>query len=182
MEKPRMAKHYRKMIVRGDHLEAADIGPPWTVLWETKAPPDDRWSAARADTEQAALERAAHFVKLGFIVFAIKDPTGAIFMDQGQIVGRFGANEDRPRSRRPGASPPSAEQAARQLLRSVIEEFQATPGQVSSLPALRALSASAGIGPAEFDRALDYAGEQGWIGVGTETVTLTQSGFTAAAT
>ncbi|HXQ50102.1 MAG TPA: hypothetical protein VN802_03320 [Stellaceae bacterium] len=92
-----MAKHYRKMIVRGDHLEAPDAGPPWTVLWETKAPAEGLWSVARAENEQAALDRAAHFVRLGFCVHAIKDPTGAVFLDQSQIVGRFGTPEERQR-------------------------------------------------------------------------------------
>jgi hypothetical protein len=175
-----MAKHYRKMIVHGDHLEAPDGGPPWTVLWETKTPPDDRWSNARADTEHAAVERAAHFLKLGFVVHAIKDPSGAVFMDQGQIAQRFGANEDRPRARTRETAAPTAEQIARQLLRGVIEEFQAMPGRPVSLSVLRALSSSGGVGPAEFERAVTYASEQGWLGVGSETLTLTQAGYAAA--
>lgn len=177
-----MAKHYRKMIVHGDHLEAPDGGPPWMVLWETKAPPDDRWSAARADTEQAAVERAAHFLKLGFVVHAIKDPSGAVFMDQGQIAARFGSSEDRPRGRAREHAAPDAEQTARQLLRGFVEEFQATPGRVLSLSVLRALSSSGGVGPAEFERAVGYASEHGWLGVASDTLTLTASGYAAAMT
>jgi hypothetical protein len=97
MENGHMAKHYRKMIVRGDHLEAPDAGPPWTILWETKPPPGGNWSVARAENEQAAVERATHFLKLGFCVHAVKDPTGAVFMDQGQVIGRFGSAADRRR-------------------------------------------------------------------------------------
>jgi hypothetical protein len=175
-----MAKHYRKMIVHGDHLEAPDGGPPWMVLWETKPPPDDRWSAARADTEQAAVERAVHFLKLGFVVHAIKDPTGAVFMDQGQISQRYGTSDERPRGRAREQAPPDAETTARLLLRGFIEEFQATPGRVLSLSVLRALSSSGGVGPAEFERAISYAGEHGWLGVGSDTLTLTAIGYAAA--
>jgi len=175
-----MAKHYRKMIVHGDHLETPDGGPPWTVLWETKTPPDDRWSMARADTEHAAVERAAHFLKLGFVVHAIKDPTGTVFMDRGQITQRFGASEDRPRARTREHVAPTAEQIARQLLRSAIEEFQAGPGRALNLSVLRALASSGGVGPAEFERAMNFASEQGWIGLGAETLTLTPAGHAAA--
>ena len=175
-----MAKHYRKMIVHGDHLEAPDGGPPWTVLWETKVPADDRWSSARAETEHAAVERAAHFLKLGFVVHAIKDPTGAVFMEQGEISRRFGASEDRPRTRTREHATPSAAQVARQLLRGVVEELQAKPGRTLSLSVLRALSSSGGVGPTEFERALTHAADQGWLELGAETRTLTPEGYAAA--
>jgi hypothetical protein len=173
-----MAKHYRKMVVHGDHLETPE-GPPWTVLWETKTPSDDRWSMARAETEHAAVERAAHFLKLGFVVHAIKDPTGEVFMDQGQIAQRFRATEDRPRARTREHTAPTAEQIARQLLRGVIEEFQAVPDHAVNLSVLRALSSTSGVGAAELERALTFAREQGWVSGGTETLTLTQEGYTA---
>jgi len=175
-----MAKHYRKMIVHGDHLEAPDGGPPWTVLWETKAPADDRWSVARAETEHAAVERAAHFLKLGFVVHAIKDPTGVVFMEQGEISRRLGVTEGRPRTRAREHAAPTAAQAARQLLRGAIEELQAKPGRTLSLSVLRALASSAGIGPAEFERAVSHAADQGWLETGSETLTLTTEGYTAA--
>jgi hypothetical protein len=175
-----MAKHYRKMVVHGDHLETPE-GPPWTVLWETKTPSDDRWSMARADTEHAAMERAAHFLRLGFVVHAIRDPAGELFMDQAQIAQRFGASDEKPRARARERSGPTAEQAARQLLRGAIEEFQAVPGRSVSLSVLRALSSTAGISAAEFERALSLARAQGWIAAAeAEILTLTQDGYDAA--
>jgi len=175
-----MAKHYRKMIVHGDHLEAPDSGPPWTVLWDTKAPANGEWSAAKAGSEQAALERAAHFVKLGFVVHAIKDPTGAVFMDQSAISGRFAAAEEKPRRRPSERSTPSAEQAARTILRGFVEEYRATPGRVLNASVLLALMAAQGVGPAELERAVSYAEEHGWLGVAADTLTLTQAGYTTA--
>jgi hypothetical protein len=136
------------------------------------------WSAAKAASEQAALERAAHFVKLGFVVHAIKDPTGAVFMDQGAIAGRFGASEERPRRTRERAMA-GAEQAARSILRGFIEEYRATPGRAVSSSVLLALMAAQGVGPAEFERAVSYAEEHGWLGVAADTLTLTQAGFAA---
>ncbi|HZT50998.1 MAG TPA: hypothetical protein VFA22_03650, partial [Stellaceae bacterium] len=163
-----MAKHYRKMIVHGEHLEAPEGGPPWTVLWETKAPTDDRWSIARAESEQAAIERAVHFLKLGFVVHAIKDPSGTVVMDDGALAQRFGANPSRPRSRTREQAAPSAEQTARTLLRELVNEFQSTPGSVLNLAVLRALSSSSGIGAAEFESAVGYATEHGWLDLGSD--------------
>ena len=79
-----MTKHYRKMIVHGDHLESSS--PPWTVLWQIKQPLDDSWSSAEATSEQAAIDRATHFMRLGFVVHAIKNPSGAVVMDQAWIA------------------------------------------------------------------------------------------------
>jgi hypothetical protein len=97
-----MAKHYRRMIARGDHLEPTDTGMGWTILWETRKPPhDDRWNIANAGTEQSAMDRAAHFMRLGFHVHAINDPNGAVFMDEAQIAVRFRPPEPRQKTRRP---------------------------------------------------------------------------------
>src|SRR6185437_1127335 len=115
------------------------------------------WSAAKAGSEQAALERAAHFVKLGFVVHAIKDPTGAVFMDQSTIAGRFAASEERPRRR--AASRASAAEApagiddtARRVLRGLIEDLGGKPGRAVSTPVLLALLATQGIDRAGFDQ------------------------------
>lgn len=96
MDKRRATKHYRKMIVTGDHLESPS--PRWTVLWQIKQPPDDSWSSAEATSEQAAIDRATHFMRLGFVVHAIKNPSGAVVMDQAWIATRFGTlQEERPK-------------------------------------------------------------------------------------
>lgn len=41
-------------------------------------------------TEEEALQRAERFLKLGFVVYAIRRPTGEVFMDEAQITQRFG--------------------------------------------------------------------------------------------
>jgi hypothetical protein len=63
----------------------------WTILWQIAGSPvTDRWNRAAAETEAGALDRAKHFIALGFPVRAITDRAGALFMDEAQIAARFG--------------------------------------------------------------------------------------------
>ncbi len=180
MDNARTVKRYRKMIAHGDHLEAPDTGPPWTVLWHTKPPSDGRWSAATATSEQAAIERAAHFMKLGFVVHAIQDPSGAIAMDQAQMGARFGAAQEDPAKRRPKRGLPSAELVARAILRRIIDKFAGTPGRVLNASVLHALSSPEDASQAEAERALSYAIDRGWLTLEGEMLTLTSAGYAAA--
>jgi hypothetical protein len=175
-----MAKHYRKMIVHSDHLETPESGPPWTVLWDTNARGDDRWSTVRTQTEAAALERAGHFVKLGFVVHAIKDPSGAVVMNSETIAARFGATEERKPRRPPDGAAPSAEKSAQTVMRAVVEDFHGRPGRVLAASAVHALLAPQGLSPAEFAAALSYAEERGWLRAANESLTLTQAGYAVA--
>jgi hypothetical protein len=79
-------KVVRKMVVRGDHIEPADNGPPWTILWETKVPPNGQWSTARAGSRAAALDQAIHFMRLGFVVAAVKDPSGIVALNADAVA------------------------------------------------------------------------------------------------
>jgi hypothetical protein len=51
------------------------------------------WSRAVESNEEEALLRAERFLKLGFVVYAIKDPKGAVFMDEAQISEHFAARD-----------------------------------------------------------------------------------------
>jgi hypothetical protein len=63
----------------------------WTVLWQIAGHPvTDVWNRAAADTEAGALDRAKHFIALGYPVRAITDRSGAVYMDEAQIAARFG--------------------------------------------------------------------------------------------
>jgi len=175
-----MAQHYRKMIVHGDHLESGDGGPLWTVLWDTSARPDGQWSTVRAPGEAAALERAAHFVRLGFVVHAIKDPSGNVVMNEAAVAQRIAPKETARRARDGGRTIPTAEQSARDILRSFVDEHQAVPGRMLNASALHALLSPQGVGPTEFKLAVSYAQDQGWLSVGDGTLTLTQTGYSVA--
>ena len=66
----------------------------WDIWWDTERRTEvARWNVASAQTEAGALDRAQHFLRLGCIVHAIRNPDGAIYMDEAQISARFGAKE-----------------------------------------------------------------------------------------
>ncbi len=90
-----MVKLLKKMLVSGDHI-ASDTGLRWSVLWDTAGRPEGRWSAAEAKTETEALERAAHFRRLGFAVHAINDPSGVMVMDSAAIEARLHPRTEEP--------------------------------------------------------------------------------------
>lgn len=62
----------------------------WTIWWDMhRRPGTEGWNRATEKTEEEALQRAERFLKLGFVVYAIKDPKGAMFMDEAQIRRHF---------------------------------------------------------------------------------------------
>ncbi len=61
----------------------------WAIWWDTqRRPGTSRWNTAIAQSEAEAVERSMHFLKLGFVVHAIRRPDGTIFMDEGQLSAR----------------------------------------------------------------------------------------------
>jgi hypothetical protein len=176
-----MAKqHLRKMVVTGDHLVAPDGGPPWTVLWDTAAKADGNWSIVRTPNEATALERAAHFVKLGFVVHVIKDPSGTIVLNAREIARRFGPTEDKASAGNPAANMPTAEESAHEILRGFVEKHLATPGRMLAAATLQAPLTANGVSRMEFERAVSFAKEHGWLSVADGVLTLTQAGYAAA--
>lgn len=66
----------------------------YTIWWDMhRRSGSEGWSRAVESSEDEALQRAERFLKLGFVVHAIKDPTGAVVMDEAQITERFAARE-----------------------------------------------------------------------------------------
>jgi hypothetical protein len=62
----------------------------WTIWWDLhRRSGGEGWSRATEGSEADAVQRAEHFLKLGFAVYAIKDPNGAVFMDEAQIASHF---------------------------------------------------------------------------------------------
>ncbi len=65
-----------------------DLG--WVILWNTRPiESGGQWSIANEGTEEAAVNRAKHLIRLGFVVHAIKGPSGGVFMDEAAIEERF---------------------------------------------------------------------------------------------
>ncbi|MGH7087982.1 MAG: hypothetical protein ACREFQ_03690 [Stellaceae bacterium] len=175
-----MANPHRKMLAHADHLEAPEKGPPWIVLWDTAVRPDGNWSTVRTQSEAAALERAAHFVKLGFVVHAIKDPSGAVIMDAARITDRFRAGDGATSKLARERPVLSDEEAARVVVRGLAGGPQAMPGRMLPAAALRAQVLPRGLSHADFERAVSFAKDHAWISDADGILTLTQAGYAVA--
>jgi len=72
-------------------LQQADAGGRWTIIWDTKrrAETDSRNTAVEK-FEAAALDRARHLLRMGFIVYEIREPQGAVFLEEAAIKQRLG--------------------------------------------------------------------------------------------
>lgn len=72
-------------------LQQADAAAQWTVVWDTKrrAETDGR-NRAVEKFETAALDRARHLLRMGFVVYEIIDPDGRMFLDEATIRQRLG--------------------------------------------------------------------------------------------
>ena len=66
-------------------------GERWTVVWDTKRKPGtDGRNSATETCENTALDRARHMLRLGFIVYEIRQPSGLIFLEETGIRQRLG--------------------------------------------------------------------------------------------
>jgi len=86
-----------KSTLSWQHLSAreADTGARWTVIWDTKrnAASDGR-NAAVEKVEAAAVDRARHLLRMGFVVYEIRDPSGSIFLNEAELRARCGLQPD----------------------------------------------------------------------------------------
>jgi hypothetical protein len=62
----------------------------WTILWDMhRRTGSEGWSRAVESNEGEALQRAERFLKLGFVVYEIRDPKGAVVHDEAAIRRRY---------------------------------------------------------------------------------------------
>jgi hypothetical protein len=62
----------------------------WTISWDLhRRPGTGRESTASEPTEREALQRAKRFLQLGFVVYGVRNPAGAIVMDEQQLTAHF---------------------------------------------------------------------------------------------
>ena len=156
------------------------MATPWIVLWDTTARAEGEWSTAGAPSEATALERAAHFLKLGFRVHAIKEPSGAVVMDATAIVNRLTPAVAEALSALP--EPSSVDKWARQLLRGFLDGYGATPGRMLAATSLRRLLSDQGMRRTDFERAVRRARSHDWLTIDDGTLTLTQLGYDVVTT
>ena len=72
-------------------LQQADAGGRWTIIWDTKRRAEtDVRNTAVEKFEAAALDRARHLLRMGFIVYEIREPQGAVFLEEDAIKQRLG--------------------------------------------------------------------------------------------
>jgi hypothetical protein len=69
----------------------ADNGERWSVVWDTaRKPGTDGRNTALEKFESGALERARHMLRMGFIVYEIRQPSGTIFLEEEGVRERLG--------------------------------------------------------------------------------------------
>lgn len=70
----------------------ADNGERWTIVWDTQRRPGvEGRSVAREKLENGALDRARHILRMGFVVYEIREPSGALYLDGDALRQRLGA-------------------------------------------------------------------------------------------
>jgi len=82
-----------------------DTGERWVIFWETRRPPSGTWSQAVEKSQAAAVERARHLLKLGFIVFQITGPAG-VFLEEEEIARQLQPPPAPAKKLRPPDEPP----------------------------------------------------------------------------
>jgi hypothetical protein len=75
---------------------------------------------------------------------------------------------------------PTPEDSARHILRLLVGHFHALPGRVLREASLVQIFASEGWDTTAFTPGRSYALEHGWLNAATDTLTLTNAGYSAA--
>ena len=76
-------------------MDGPDTGLRWAVVWDTaRRPGTEGRNTAEEKHETDALERARHFLRMGFIVYEICEPSGSIFLDEAAIKQRLNLPAD----------------------------------------------------------------------------------------
>ena len=84
--KPRSNSNWHHLSV-----SVMDNGERWSIVWDTerKPGPDGR-NTALEKLETGALDRARHMLRMGFIVYEIRRPTGDVYLEEADLQQRFG--------------------------------------------------------------------------------------------
>jgi hypothetical protein len=75
------------------HLSASDFdnGERWSIVWDTqRRPGTDGRNTALEKLERGALDRARHILRMGFIVYEIRQPSGSVFLEEAGVRQRLG--------------------------------------------------------------------------------------------
>ena len=75
------------------HLSAteADNGQRWSIIWDVvRKPGTDGRNTALEKYEAGALDRARHILRMGFIVYEIRQPSGSVLLEEAGLRELFG--------------------------------------------------------------------------------------------
>jgi hypothetical protein len=72
----------------------------WIVTWDTSRKPAT-FNTSYQKGEAEAIDCARKFLKLGFVVYSIKDPHGSEIMDEASIAERFNSEPSSAKVSRP---------------------------------------------------------------------------------
>ena len=76
---------HRLSVTEGDN------GERWTIVWDThRRPGDEGRSIAREKLESGALDRARHMLRMGFVVYEIRQPSGSVYLAGDALRLRLG--------------------------------------------------------------------------------------------
>jgi|SRR5690242_3405397 hypothetical protein len=78
----------RRSTTNWQHLSVSesDDGKRWRIIWDTTRHAENQVrNTAVEKTKSAALDRARHMLRMGFIVYEIRDPSGAVSLDEPAI-------------------------------------------------------------------------------------------------
>lgn len=68
----------------------ADNGQRWSIIWDTERKPEPSGrNTALEKTEQGALDRTRHMLRMGFIVYEIRQPSGSVYLEEAGLRERF---------------------------------------------------------------------------------------------
>ena len=68
-----------------------DDGKRWLIVWDTtRRPGGEGRSTAAEKLKDAALDRARHMLRMGFVVYEIRDPSGSLLLDEAAIREQLG--------------------------------------------------------------------------------------------
>jgi hypothetical protein len=76
------------------HLSAreADDGKRWSIIWDVaRKPGTDGRNTALEKFEAGALDRARHILRMGFIVYEIRQPSGSVYLEEAGVLERLGS-------------------------------------------------------------------------------------------
>ena len=98
------------------HLSAPDFddGKRWSIIWDiARKPGVEGRNTAIEKFETGALDRARHMLRMGFIVYEIRDPLGSVYLEEAGLRYVWVA---------PGQDPPQLPRGFRVLKRRWVVE------------------------------------------------------------